>query len=421
MGTDRFVFRKKDFIYICISLLLFFQIYLQNIFGVFQYLDEIVTVYCLGVIVLKGLKGSLEKKDFSLLMIILLIAVVGVASNMTAGVQTGWKPILSDIGNTFKVYIVYLRAKTMLTEKNDKVKIIGTLAFFVKIFVWIAFAFMILHELHIVSMGNDVRYGLRSFQFINHGAGQLSLMFYYIIFVLTLNAGCTTGKIDLSTVVALVVWGSTLRSRAFMYCLVYVFLYWIIIRQQKKVGFSYKTVVPIIVILYLFAADQFETYFTNTATARSNFLRYGIHTLQRYFPIGSGFATYGTDAAVKYYSKLYVEYGFEHVYGLGRNNAMFAHDTYWPAIMAQFGLVGMVLMIALIWKLCKEILLKTKANNYMYLAAIFVVVTQASSSVATATFFHFVTVSLFFIVPLAFQNEEEEETNESTNLKNYAE
>ena len=182
MGTDRFVFRKKDFIYICISLLLFFQIYLQNIFGVFQYLDEVVTMYCLGVIILKGLKNGLEKKSFSLLMIILLIAVIGVVSNITAGVQTGWKPILSDIGNTFKVFIVYLGAKTMLTEKNDKGKIIGTLAFFVKIFV-----FMILHELHIVSMGNDVRYGLRSFQFINHGAGQLSLMFYFIMTILMLD------------------------------------------------------------------------------------------------------------------------------------------------------------------------------------------------------------------------------------------
>lgn len=187
MGTNKFVFRKKDFIYICVSLLLFFQTYLQNIFGVFQYLDEVVTMYCLGVIILKGLKNGLEKKSFSLLMIILLIAVIGVVSNITAGVQTGWKPILSDIGNTFKVFIVYLGAKTMLTEKNDKEKIIGTLAFFVKIFVWIAFVFMILHELHIVSMGNHVRYGLRSFQFINHGAGQLSLMFYFIMTILMLD------------------------------------------------------------------------------------------------------------------------------------------------------------------------------------------------------------------------------------------
>ena len=93
---------------------------------------------------------------------------------------------------------------------------------------------MILHELHVISMGNDVRYGLRSFMFINNGAGQLSVMFYYVIFVLTLNIGYTNRKIDLTTIAALIVWCSTLRSRAFMYCLVFVFLYWIIIRRKKS-------------------------------------------------------------------------------------------------------------------------------------------------------------------------------------------
>lgn len=409
MGTDRFVFRKKDFIYICISLLLFFQIYLQNIFGVFQYLDETVTVGCLFLIFFKLLKGRFKKEDISILIVVLSITVIGIISNIIAGAQTGLIPILTDIGNSFKVFIVYIGANSILDEKSDKQKIIGTLAFFIKIFVWIAFAFMILHESHIISMGNDVRYGLRSFKFINNGAGQLSMMFYYVIFVLTLNAGYTTRKIDLTTIVALIVWCSTLRSRAFMYCLVFAFLYWIIIKCKKNVGLSYKTVIPIIGMLYLFAADQFETYFANTATARANFLIYGIKTLQRYFPLGSGFATYGTDAAVKYYSKLYVEYGFEHVYGLGRNNAMFAHDTYWPAIMAQFGIIGTVLMVVLLWKLCKDVLSKTKTNSFMRVAGIFVVVTQTSSSIATATFFHFVTVSLFFIVPLAFKKNEVEE------------
>ena len=420
MRTDRLVFRKNDFAYICISLLLFFQIYLQQSFGVFQYLDETVTVGCLFIIFLKLLKGRLEKEDISILTVVLSITVIGIISNIIAGVQTGWLPILTDIGNSFKVFIVYIGANSILDEKSDKQKIIGTLAFFIKIFVWIAFAFMILHELHVISMGNDVRYGLRSFMFINNGAGQLSMMFYYVIFVLTLNIGYTNRKIDLTTIAALIVWCSTLRSRAFMYCLVFVFLYWIIIRRKKKVGLSYKTVIPIIGVLYLLAADQFETYFANTATARANFLIYGIKTLQRYFPLGSGFATYGTDAAAKYYSKLYVEYGFQHVYGLAQGDAKFAHDTYWPAIMAQFGIIGTVLMVVLIWKLCKDVLSKTKTNSFMSVAGIFVVVTQTSSSIATATFFNFVTVSLFFIVPLAFQNEDEEKANENINLENYA-
>ena len=422
MGTDRFVFKKKDFIYICIALLLFFQIYLQNIFGVFQYLDEIVTVYCLGVIVLKGLRGGLEKKNFSLLMIILLITVVGVASNITAGVQTGWKPILSDIGNTFKVFIVYLGAKTMLTEKNDKEKIIGTLAFFVKIFVWIAFAFMILHELHIVSMGNDVRYGLRSFQFVNHGAGQLSLMFYFIMTILMLDMKNKfrggQDKLSISMIVALILWISTLRSRAFMYSTILVLLYWKVVKKQEKFRLSIGNIFATLIVLCFFAADQFETYFSNTATARSNFLRYGIYTMQRYFPLGSGFATYGTDSAVKYYTKLYVEYGFKYVYGLNPSNPMFAHDTYWPAIMAQFGVVGLIAMIILIWKLCMDMMRRTNGDRYSHWIILFVCITQVTSSIATATFFHFVTVSLFFIIPLAFSNEEEEKNNENTYFEN---
>ena len=134
-------------------------------------------------------------------------------------------------------------------------------------------------------------------------------------------------------IAALILWISTLRSRAFMYSTILVLLHWKVVKKQEKFRLSIGNIFATLIVLCFFAADQFETYFSNTATARSNFLRYGIYTMQRYFPLGSGFATYGTDSAVKYYSKLYVEYGFKDVYGLNPSNPMFAHDTYWPAIM----------------------------------------------------------------------------------------
>lgn len=402
MTAYRLVFKKRELEYICVALLLFFQIYLQNIIYPFQYLDELVTVFFLMKIALHGIKNKLTKFDISLLVNILLIVFVGILSNIIAGVQLGWKPILTDMGNTFKVFIVYWGAKEILSKGVNKKRIVSTLACFVNVFVWIAFVCLILHELHIISMGNDVRYGMRSFRFINYNAGQLSMMFYYIMLVLTLDASWKTRKLSISTVMALIVWCSTLRSRAFMYCAIYLFLYWIIIKQKQKLEFSLKTIVPTVGILYLFAVDQFETYFSNTATARSNLLRYGIETMKRFFPLGSGFATYGTDAAAKYYSKLYVKYGFDHVYGLSRDNTMFARDTYWPAIAAQFGIVGFILMVLLLWKLFKDILKQAKGDPYSYFLALFICITQVSSSIATATFFHFVTVALFFVVPLIF-------------------
>lgn len=242
------------------------------------------------------------------------------------------------------------------------------------------------------------------------------IMFYYIILILTLDAGYQK-KMSISTVVAMIVWLSTFRSRAFMYCISYPFLYRIIIKKEKKIRFSLKTIIPIIGVLYFFAVDQIEAYFVNTSAPRSKLLVYGVHTMKRFFLLGSGFATYGTDAAVKYYSKLYIEYGFNKVYGLNRLQPMFAHDTYWPAIMGQFGVFGTVLMIVLVYKLCKDILKRTKNDNYMFFAALFTVITQVSSSVATATFFNPVTVGLFFIVPLMFSDEGEK--HESTDFKNY--
>lgn len=416
MTTDRFKYKKNECIYACVALLLFFQSYLQDSIALFQYFDEFIAVCCLLEIFIKMIRGELKSDDASLLIVVFLIAVIGLLGNATAMVQTNWKPIATDIGNTFKVFIVYIGAKIML-RKSDRQKIVGILAMFIKIFVWILFVFMVLHELHIVPMGNDVRFGLRSFQFINHVAGQLSMMFYYIILILTLDMGYQKKKMSISTIVAIIVWLSTLRSRAFMYCISYLFLYRIIIKKEKKFRFSLKTVVPIIGILYFFAVDQIEAYFVNTSAPRSKLLVYGVHTMKRFFPLGSGFATYGTDAAVKYYSKLYIEYGFNKVYGLNRLQPMFAHDTYWPAIMGQFGVFGTVLMIVLVYKLCKDILKRTKNDNYMFFAALFIVITQVSSSIATSTFFNPVTVGLFFIVPLMFSDEGEK--HESTDFKNY--
>lgn len=153
--------------------------------------------------------------------------------------------------------------------------------------------------------------------------------------------------------------------------------------------------------MFLITSDQIETYFVNEAAPRSNLLRYGFKTMIDYFPLGSGLATYGTDAAVKYYSPLYYKYGFANVYGLSPAFPMYAHDTYWPAIFAEFGLIGALLLGLYLFKLFKSLLNKVKNDKYAYMAVIFVCITQLSSSIATATFFNFVTCALFFVLPLA--------------------
>ena len=147
---------------------------------------------------------------------------------------------------------------------------------------------------------------------------------------------------------AAVVWVSTLRVRAFLYVITYAVLYYFLIEKEKKIRMNWKTALVTAVAMYIFSIDQINLYFVNASGARASLARYGFVTMLRFFSLGSGFATFGTDAAVTYYSTLYYEYGFDKVWGLSPAYPLFTHDNYWPAVMAQFGVVGLVLMGVLV-------------------------------------------------------------------------
>ena len=401
-------YTPRELLYIPVALLLFFQDYLQQSVGIMQFFDEFVTVFSLGLILMEALYKRLEKVHVKMLLLMGLLAGIGLISNMMAGIQTEIKPILTDIGNTFKVFVTYIGASLYLKKVKCKDRILKTVLPYFHGFVIIVFVCMIFHEVGVITMGTDVRYGLKSFKFVSTGAGNFSFLFYTIVLVLTLEMRTFPSEFKWAYIVmALIVWTSTLRSRAIMYVFVYLMLYLIMIRQKIKLELNWRTGAVIIFILYLFSMDQIETYFFTKKTARAQLLQYGVHTMRRYFPLGAGFATYGTDAAVKYYSALYHEYGFNSVWGLAQGNALFAHDTYWPAIFGQLGFFGTGLMIYLIYTWCMDILNKSKGNKVGYFAAIFVVVTQVSSSIATATFFHYITVGLCVWIPLLFDESTE--------------
>lgn len=405
MGEFKLRTTTRELLYTIGALLLFFQIYLQVPVDYFRFIDEAITVLCLAKIIVAALRKSLDRSHIYMLMLMVLLLCIGLVSNIYAQKQTQVGPILTDVGSTFKVFVTYMGTTLYLRPVSNKKRIVNTLAVIMRIFVVIMFFCMILHELGIVSMGEDVRYGLLSFRFINDGAGQLSFMFYFIFLIFTLdlryNQHKKTSRL-IFMVMASLVWISTLRTRAFMYVLVFWVLFWFLVMRGKMIRLNWKTVLVGVIGMALMSMDQIETYFLNDRTARYNFLHYGLYTMERFFPFGSGFATYGTDAALVYYSQLYYEYGFPGIWGLSPDFPVFTHDTYWPAIIAQFGFFGTLVMLVIIVCWVKDVLKRAGKNRYAYLAALFICITQVSSSIATSTFFHFVTVGIVFLVPLIF-------------------
>ena len=399
----------REIVYIVIAVLLYFEVYLMEYVNVFRYVDEGVAVLCLIKILSMAFRKGLERNQTYMLLLMMLILGIGLVSNYYTNLQENPKAIITDIGNTFKVFITYIGATLYLRPVKDKSRIIKVLAFVMRGFVLVAFCAMMLHFTGVVRMGNDVRMGIPSFQFINYGAGQLSFMFYGVFMILAVDMRHDRYHRQIKILflfMAAVVWASTLRLRAIMYLIAFFALYWLLVIRGYTIKMNWKTILVAVLAVLLFSLDQIETYFGNDKAARAVFLERGIYTMKRYFPFGAGFSCYGTDAAVKYYAKLYIWYGFPWVWGLSPRYPIFAHDTYWPAIMAQFGFFGLISMGLVVLRWSKDILARTKYDKYAYLAGLFIVATQVSASVATATFFHFVTVALCFLLPILFDDSE---------------
>lgn len=397
----------REIVYIVAALLLIFEIYLMDWIPLIRYVDEAVTVLCLLKILSAAFRKGLDRSQSYMLLMMVLLLGIGLVSNYYTKLQENLEAIFTDVGNTFKVFVTYVGATLYLRPVKDKKLIIRTLANVIRWFVVVLFVCMILHLTGVVSMGNDVRYGIPSFEFINFGAGQLSLMFYFIFVILIVDLRYDRHRRQLKMlfmIMAAIVWASTLRTRAFLYVVMIFGAYWLLIVKGYEIKMNWKTALLGVLFMVIFSLDQLEVYFGNDKAARYLFLNRGIYTMRKYFPFGAGFSCYGTDAAVKYYAKLYIRYGFPYVWGLSPTQPLFAHDTYWPAIMAQFGFFGLITMGMIVAHWVKDLLSRARWDRFAYLAALFIAISHVSSSIATATFFHFSTVGIFLLLPILFDD-----------------
>ena len=133
-------------------------------------------------------------------------------------------------------------------------------------------------------------------------------------------------------------------------------------KTSKDYHFSMGNIFFIAIFGTLASSLQINTYLRNTDSPRMLLIRYGIKTANRFFPLGSGFATYGSDMAGKNYSPLYHEYGFEKYWGMGEGeNGFFLNDNYLGCILGQSGYFGLALFIAILVLIFLDI---NKIKNY---------------------------------------------------------
>lgn len=138
--------------------------------------------------------------------------------------------------------------------------------------------------------------------------------------------------------------------------------------------------------LLLIGWDQLEYYLGGgTVTARGLLLRGGITAMKEFFPLGAGYATFGTEQAARYYSPLYYRYGMNTFWALAEGGSELT-DCYWPAVGAEFGVFGLLIMVVLVVVFSMTLIRLSGTDKYALVAAIVYVIYLLISSTATGIY-----------------------------------
>ncbi len=374
-----------------------------------NYVDEALAVMAWFYVVRHFQR--LTRREKNIVRLLLVILVLGVIGTLTYRYQTGFFPVVMDYFTYCKVFIVFVWANHVIgaLPPMTKKKVIQRICGIMPLFIVIAFVGGIANIFVDFGWWSDTRFDHRCYSFLYPKSSTLANTFYVIMFLLMLRyKNMKKKKMNLILIIcASIVWLLTLRSRAILFSILFVVMfYWIVIKERNL---KIKPFLYIVVVLFgLFVTgDKIEETFSNERHPRALLLTYGIKTMVDCFPIGAGFGTYGTDMACTYYSKLYTQYGFQYAYGLNPDDTQYAHDCYWPAIMGELGIIGVVAIAVILFLMLRQSLKEYRDSRISYMIVLFLFLTQLMATLPTSVFFKDTTVFLFFLMPLIKETEKE--------------
>lgn len=376
-----------------------------------NYLDESIALISLFYLFFNYRRLIPEERKIVLCLLFLLVAgIIGTEQNKY---QTNIIPIMLDILSCSKFFLVFIASRHYVLTLSDDVKkrTIKTINIFIIPFVVIGAFCGIVNFFTDIGMSYEHRLGFRTFKFIFSDSGHIGMCWHTVMLFLTANYMLSPKRKNLIIVImGLIVWVLTFKSRAILFVLLYAMaFYWMIIKN-RSIKVNVFTILILVAFSVFITLDQMERYFLegNEAMPRTILMNGGINTMIRFFPFGAGFGTYGTDVAAKYYSNLYYELGYDTMWGLTPDEPFYAHDNYWPAIMGEFGAIGVLLELIIFYYIYKLMRLDFSTSKVAQFYSLFGLITLLFASLPTSVFFQSNTLYFFLLLPLISINLENE-------------
>ncbi len=341
-ATYKFILKK-------ILLLLFFTlVFLYDYFvDYISFIDELVAVIFIGII-LFARKIKLLKTEITILSLLFLVLVLGLLSNLMTEKTIVHKAIALDALSFFKAFIAYFGTRIFFRDISW-VSLYPSLKKLAQISFFVLLAF-ILADLIFHIFPRASRFGVSSLELFFTHPSRLSFAISFIFIILY---PYYINKWKTVLVLILLVGLVTLRVKYFGFvfiALFFIFYKNIIARVNVKYIYTFIALLPI--ALFFIFKEWILFYFSDEAIklgwSRAVLLKHSFIVAYDFFPLGTGFGSYGSFFSGPDYSWVYQHYGIHKVWGIMPKYYQFIADQYWPMILGQFGVFGLLAMLGVI-------------------------------------------------------------------------
>lgn len=335
-----------------IVILLLFQGTLENFIPLFKYMDELLilvlfirTLYIIFICKEKLKYNILEMFTIGLLGLIFLI---GIYSNINYNITSNLKNYFMSMILFFKPFLLYFLLKANFQnikfnrsqlENFSKLLTILILIYTLIIITNIPFQFLKTYGL---------RYGISVVGVgFSHPAELDFLVFALISIKLYLDEFLQKKSNQFNYLLAcsFIIIIFTGRSKALFFYIAFLGIY-LLIKFNKKLNIWYLfTLIPVLIATI---AKRFFSEFLRQGSARGTLYTKSICVAKDFFPLGSGFGTFGTEYSRIDYSPLYYYYNMNTVYGLTPTHPAFITDAHWAGVIAELGFIGSLLYLLVI-------------------------------------------------------------------------
>lgn len=365
-----------------------------------NYYDEILTIIAIFMLLKCHKKMRECRIENRILIYISIVLLIGSVSTYVYHYQPSFSGVWRDFLAMLKFPLCYVSFFVFYSNKNKdsffKVTVpisriaVSIIAIFAIINVFLKSPFL----------GSGFRYGFPLYSFFYAHATYLISVLIFLLSVLISNGIQKNKLYILLGVLATIL---TLRSKPIITIVFILFV--LLFKDKLNIGriSKLKTLLSFLIVISMgvyFSRTQINAYIEySDMAARGAFYIRGIDVANDHFPLGSGFCTFASSLAHKYYSPLYYKYNMQNIWGMTEDDGSYASDTYWPYIYAECGYIGLLFYLFMFVCLFKSVNKRFKVMTDKWVAAICLLLYALTASFAEAFLTNDTTV--LFAVALA--------------------